>query len=590
MGCCGSKAKEPGEEPLLAGEAAEPEPGRAGPRPPPGTGEALEAAAVVGRVTGSALLQLAETVPVLAPVAFLVGAVASSACEATQLREDCLEFGKVVQMMEGILLKAEGLEDQASVIDEVREALEEALRLLEAMRERGALQVFWTAQSQRNKFEEIRDRIKRAIQRLSLTTSLDTNALARAQFKQSESLQKKMEEMGGAAAVADDPEKLARVQEHLEGSDALLLESVRSSRRDFQAVGSTVAHVQGAVREMQAKQQDQIRQAQAALQHQTQTQAALEGLGGGQVAMANSLTTLTESFMQMQKETELRKMQNEVLSAQVNELKSMLSEVKDCMKLFPVPAKEPARMVVVEQGGFMNMTPRDEGFGTLQEICREATQRWGLISLVNMIGANQQFAAAGYMPELAVQEKVDPERAGAIQSAQLAVDMCGLQTPRKASICQHVVASEKPLVYSGSKEAPPTARPEDLMAASKVDPQVREFLTKMAEGNPFSHARGSEGREEAMRIAFEMYKEFLGAEDTMFYAGVPIFVEGQVVGSFCMLGPKAPPGWVGDPDMADMKAQAARASASLTLQLQHKRMQDAQNQMMQQMLLVNSQR
>jgi hypothetical protein len=152
---------------------------------------------VVGRVTGSALLQLAETVPVLAPVAFLVGAVASSACEATQLREDCLEFGKVVQMMEGILLKAEGLEDQAPVIDEVREALEEALRLLEAMRERGALQVFWTAQSQRNKFEEIRDRIKRAIQRLSLSTSLDTNALARAQFKQSESLQKKMEELGG---------------------------------------------------------------------------------------------------------------------------------------------------------------------------------------------------------------------------------------------------------------------------------------------------------------------------------------------------------------------------------------------------------
>ena len=71
-----------------------------------------------------------------------MGAVASSACEATQLREDCLEFGKVVQMMEGILLKAEGLENQAPVIDEVREALEEALKLLEAMRERGALQVF----------------------------------------------------------------------------------------------------------------------------------------------------------------------------------------------------------------------------------------------------------------------------------------------------------------------------------------------------------------------------------------------------------------------------------------------------------------
>ena len=127
------------------------------------------------------------------------------------------------------------------------------------------------------------------------------------------------------------------------------------------------------------------------------------------------------------------------------------------------------------------------------------------------------------------------------------------------------------------------ARPNELVAASKVDPQVREFLTKMSEGNPFSHARGSEGREEAMKIALEMYQEFLGAEETMFYAGVPIFVEGQVVGSFCMLGPRKPDGFE-DAHVADMKAQAARASTSLTSQLQHKRTQAAQQQMMQQMM------
>ena len=86
-----------------------------------------------------------------------------------------------------------------------------------------------------------------------------------------------------------------------------------------------------------------------------------------------------------------------------------------------------------------------------------------------------------------------------------------------------------------------------------------------------------------MKIALEMYTEFLGAEDTMFYAGVPIFVEGQVVGSFCMLGPRKPEGFE-DAHVADMKAQAVRASTSLTSQLQHKRTQAAQQQMMQQMM------
>ena len=571
MGCCGSKGGGgDGEEPLLTGEAGEAAPAATAAGAAGGEAStALDAAVTVGRVTGEALLQLAETVPVLAPVAFLVGAVASSACEATQLREDCLEFGKVVQMMEAILLKAEGLEHQADVVDEVRESLEEALQLLEVMKERGALQIFWTAQSQRSKFEEIRDRIQRAIQRLNLSSSLDTNALTRAKFSQSKILQQKITELGGAGAVVDDPDKIAAVNAHLEGSDALLLESVRSSRRDLRVVGNEVSQVQGVVKAMEAQQQDQIR--------------SMASLGGGQAAITESLSTLTRSFIQMQQETELRKQQNQVLTAQVSELKSMIAEVQGCMKLFPVPAKEPARMVVMEQGGFLRMTPDDEGFRVLQEICREATLRWGLISLVNMIGDNRQFTAAGYMPQIAGKEESDPAGAEEIRGAQLAVDMCGLQTPRKASVCQHVIASEKELVYAGAKEGPPMARPNELVAASKVDPQVREFLTKMSEGNPFSHARGSEGREEAMKIALEMYQEFLGAEDTMFYAGVPIFVEGQVVGSFCMLGPRKPDGF-DDAHVADMKAQAARASTSLTSQLQHKRTQSAQQQMMQQMM------
>ena len=171
---------------------------------------------------------------------------------------------------------------------------------------------------------------------------------------------------------------------------------VELGRVEAEAVGDNegVAHVQGAVREMQAKQQDQIRQAQAALQHQTQTQAALEGLGGGQVAMANSLTTLTESFMQMQKETELRKMQNEVLSAQVNELKSMLSDVKDCMLKFPMPAREPERMHVVHTGGLLGLQSGVGPQPLMQEACRELSNKFpGVMTMMNIIGEGKQRLA-----------------------------------------------------------------------------------------------------------------------------------------------------------------------------------------------------
>ena len=73
------------------------------------------------------------------PVAYLVGAIASSAVTAVSLRADCAEFGKVVQQLEGVLVKAEGLEDQQGVVEDVRDCLAEALELMELLQQRGVL-------------------------------------------------------------------------------------------------------------------------------------------------------------------------------------------------------------------------------------------------------------------------------------------------------------------------------------------------------------------------------------------------------------------------------------------------------------------
>ena len=72
-------------------------------------------------------------------MAYLVGAIASSAVTAVSLRADCAEFGKVVQQLEGVLVKAEGLEDQQGVVEDVRDCLAEALELMELLQQRGVL-------------------------------------------------------------------------------------------------------------------------------------------------------------------------------------------------------------------------------------------------------------------------------------------------------------------------------------------------------------------------------------------------------------------------------------------------------------------
>ena len=66
----------------------------------------------LSKVTGEALLELAKTLPIVAPVAFLIGAIASSAVSAVNLKSDCLEFGKIVSTLEGILVK--GIENITS--------------------------------------------------------------------------------------------------------------------------------------------------------------------------------------------------------------------------------------------------------------------------------------------------------------------------------------------------------------------------------------------------------------------------------------------------------------------------------------------
>lgn len=182
--------------------------------------------------------------------------------------------------------------------------------------------------------------------------------------------------------------------------------------------------------------------------------------------------------------------------------------------------------------------------------------------MVNMIGRTKQYTAAGYMPE--VEGGVGGE--GKVEGA----DFCGMVTPRKMSTCQHVVASEKPVVYTGQ---PPFPLPDGnaLAVARTVDPTLAKFLGEMEESrNPIDHARGH-GKERAMEVAAAYLGECQSNPDTMFYAGVPLELDGVVVGSFCLMGPRPPALPFGDEDLEAMKVMAAEITKALEQQLRDNR-------------------
>ena len=208
----------------------------------------------VGKVTGEALLEQAKQVPLLAPVAFLVGAVASCATTAVNLRADCLEFGRVVSSLEAILVKAENLEGQPDVISEVKESLEEALSLMNKMNDRGLLSTL-LANADQEKFEQIKERIEAAIHRLNLSATVDTATITRAKFKQSEQLKAKLDELGGPESVAQDPTKMRKLEEHMEASEKLIAASITEARKEVRAIGDNVTQANKAISEMEKTQQ-----------------------------------------------------------------------------------------------------------------------------------------------------------------------------------------------------------------------------------------------------------------------------------------------------------------------------------------------
>ena len=141
--------------------------------------------------------------------------------------------------------------------------------------------------------------------------------------------------------------------------------------------------------------------------------------------------------------------------------------------------------------------------------------------------------------------------------------------------CQHVVHDEKPLVYEGFEAARVEfANPEELHVAATVDPVLESFLENMSNNaSMLANEHGTVGREKALEIANEYLQMSNGSPESVFYAGVPVTVGGQVVASFCLFGPRAPEKGFVDADLEEMEKMAERASQALQRQLDKKKLE-----------------
>ena len=97
---------------------------------------------------------------------------------------------------------------------------------------------------------------------LTAATAVSTNRLVKEQYSQGKKLEAKLEELGGADAVANDPTLQAQAQSFLDASDKLMLSSikqvsaeVRENRRQLQQALERKLEEQG---QMMAQQHEVI--------------------------------------------------------------------------------------------------------------------------------------------------------------------------------------------------------------------------------------------------------------------------------------------------------------------------------------------
>ena len=344
-----------------------------------GGGGAAGASAGAGLAAGAgdALLAFTETLPWVAPVAFLIGAVVKSAHDADVMKADAIEFARTVQSVEAVVEEAAQngtLKKAQQAVESLQRALEDGLAHCQRLQDQSLFAATLLGRRDATRFAEIHDGLHDAVRLVTLAASVKSASLMTAQFEQSERLASKLESLGGADAVVSDPALKAQLMDDMRASDKLLLSSIDSVKKEFSASEQRLA--------AQLEQQSE----EARLGHEVMTK------------QIDKLTTMLHAVMAFKAEGKEGEEEHtpEEKAAEVSGEK-----VRDLMERTPMlGAAEAARLKVVRELGMDASTQPEQfkewvGDAELRGVVREAIAEMGMgQAFIGSIDNSQQTLMA----------------------------------------------------------------------------------------------------------------------------------------------------------------------------------------------------
>ena len=566
---------------------------------------------------GSALLSFAKQLPWVAPIAFVVAGVAQAAADVHTLKRDAQIFAANVRSAENIMMQV-AKKGKLGAVQETCEMLkfemEEGLAFCHKLKTKYFVSQMLTSGRDCDKFKDISDSIQRQITVIAAAASVETHDIITDEFEQGQALKDKIAELGGAAAVAADPELKAQCAEFMKASDELIVSAVDEVAR---AVKLEAEKSQKKMDDMMEQSRAQTKVLEDQVANLTKMMEVLlqQRLGGAGVdaskddgekeeapapveetAPAAPVDAAAETVADASDASDAsdatpapeRETTSEVpvpVDAPVDDpdaIARKISEtvdtqisgavVRDLMSRMPVADTEAERIEVVQKYGLSNDDITDLiGDESLKEITDMAIETFGVHdSYVGTIDATRQTMVA-----FSTRRDDAGTGNGDDGDAPPPPNIAGMWAPNIMTSCKHVVKKNDLLQSNGSfateMEHMPNLTMADYAALAEAGhDECGRFLPAIgavmadAEGAvpdetlvPSDHnPHGDKGMTYG---AVRAFLQTMGSDADAHYSGAPIQIEGQTVATFCVLDTKRRD----DVDPSAMRAFAKKAEAVL---------------------------
>ena len=540
-------------------------------------------------VAGQGLLAFAKELPWVAPIAFLIAGVVQASAEVHSLKADAKVFCKNVQSCEAILQEVASkghLEHVRESVEALQYTMEEGLAFCQRLRMQYFITQLIMSGRDTVKFREISNSLHRQVSVIAAAASINAQSVIVDDFQQGEQLKAKLEELGGAAAVAADPDKMAQCTSFLKTSDELMLGAINS--------------VEAAVRlEAQKSRRDMEQMKETLLESQKQQTKVLED-------QVNKLTTMMEALLMAKAgpgvdfsqptgvpvaapppapppapapEPEAAPeapapeapaseapaveapapLAPEAVAAKFEETVNA-EQIRAYMKTMPTYDNEAERLVAVKEAGLETADVTDTiGADEFTSITKEAMDEFGVCTayIGSIDGTRQTYQSWR-------QKHLD----GSVQ------DHAGLWLPNKFGMCKHTVKANDVVVANGSLgentlEGMPMFSAEEMqsmaMAGDKEMGRIFGDVQQMMEdpegkvpNEQLTKEDWSPHGEKGMtygKVRGFFAQTMPQVMPQTHYTGIPIKVGGETVATFCVVDSKQRD----DINVDKMKEYAARA-------------------------------